>query len=122
MLYFFNNCMHVAPGFRDAPGYRTRCSRGFAIKTITTAELVRMATMDKNWDTLAGNGFIIAGSPAIVADRLIEAAKTVHAGNLIALLQIGSMPHDLTQKNISCSPRRCCPGSGRIDVPAAARS
>jgi alkanesulfonate monooxygenase SsuD/methylene tetrahydromethanopterin reductase-like flavin-dependent oxidoreductase (luciferase family) len=101
VLYFFNKCMHVAPGFRDAPGYRTRRSSEFALKTNTTAELVRMATMEKNWDTLVDNGLIIAGSPATVADRLIEAAKTLHVGNLIALLQIGSMPHDLTEKNIT---------------------
>ena len=44
---------------------------------------------------------IIAGSPATVADRLIEAAKTLRFGNLHALLQIGSMPHDLTEKNIT---------------------
>jgi alkanesulfonate monooxygenase SsuD/methylene tetrahydromethanopterin reductase-like flavin-dependent oxidoreductase (luciferase family) len=101
VLYFFNKCMHVAPGFRDAPGYRTRRSSEFAIKTNTTAELVRMATMEKNWDTLVDNGLIIAGSPATVADRLIEAAKTLHVGNLIALLHMGSMPHGLTEKNLT---------------------
>jgi alkanesulfonate monooxygenase SsuD/methylene tetrahydromethanopterin reductase-like flavin-dependent oxidoreductase (luciferase family) len=101
VLYFFNKCMHVAPWFREAPGYRTRRSTEFAIKTNRTAELVRMATMEKNWDSLTENGLIIAGSPATVADRLIEAAKTLHVGNLVALLQIGSMPHELTEKNIT---------------------
>jgi hypothetical protein len=46
-------------------------------------------------------GFIIGGSPATVADRLIDAAKTLRVGNLHALLQIGSMPHELTKKNIT---------------------
>jgi len=36
-----------------------------------------------------------------VADKLIEAAKTLRVGNLHALLQIGSMPHELTKKNIT---------------------
>ena len=29
VLYFYNRCLHVFPGFADAPGYRT-------IKTIQT--------------------------------------------------------------------------------------
>ena len=41
------------------------------------------------------------GSPSTVADKLIEAAKGLRIGNLIALLQIGSMPHELTKQNIT---------------------
>jgi len=33
--------------------------------------------MEKNWKTLNDEGFIIAGSPATVADKLIEVAKTL---------------------------------------------
>src|SRR3712207_8015196 len=33
--------------------------------------------------------------------RSIEVAKTLRVGNLHALLQIGSMPHELTKKNIT---------------------
>jgi hypothetical protein len=57
--------------------------------------------MEKNWKTLVDHGFIIAGSPETVADRLIEAAKGLRIGNLIALLQIGSMGHELTKKNLT---------------------
>ncbi|MDT7681345.1 MAG: hypothetical protein QOG57_1655 [Pseudonocardiales bacterium] len=101
VMYFFNKCMHTPPWFREAPGYRTRRSSEFAIKSNQASEIVRMATMTKDWKTLVDTGMIIAGSPATVADRLIEAAKTLHVGNLIALLQIGSMPHHLTEKNIT---------------------
>jgi alkanesulfonate monooxygenase SsuD/methylene tetrahydromethanopterin reductase-like flavin-dependent oxidoreductase (luciferase family) len=101
VMYFFNKCMHTPPWFRDAPGYRTRRSSEFAIRSNQANEIVQMATVKKDWKTLVDTGMIIAGSPATVADRLIEAAKTLHVGNLIALLQIGSMPHHLTEKNIT---------------------
>jgi alkanesulfonate monooxygenase SsuD/methylene tetrahydromethanopterin reductase-like flavin-dependent oxidoreductase (luciferase family) len=99
VTYFFKKCLHVAPWFREAPGYRTRRSTEFAIKTNQPEEVAKMLTLEKDWKALIDNGFIIAGSPATVADRLIEAAKSLRFGNLHALLQIGSMPHDLTVKN-----------------------
>ena len=35
----------------------------------------RAAALEKNWKTLVDQGFVIAGSPATVADRLIEACR-----------------------------------------------
>ena len=44
--------------------------------------------------------FVIAGSPATVRDKLVDAVKDLRVGNLMVLLQIGSMPHELTKENI----------------------
>jgi alkanesulfonate monooxygenase SsuD/methylene tetrahydromethanopterin reductase-like flavin-dependent oxidoreductase (luciferase family) len=99
--YFFNKCLHIPPYFFEAPGYRTRRSTEFAIKTNQPGQIAQTAALEKNWKTLTEEGLIVAGSPATVADQLIEAAKDLRFGNLIALLQIGSMPHDLTEKNIT---------------------
>jgi hypothetical protein len=46
------------------------------------------------------NQFVIAGSPATVRQQLMEAVKKLRVGNLMVLLHIGSMPHELTIKNI----------------------
>ena len=47
------------------------------------------------------NGYVIAGSAATVRDRLTEeVVKGLRVGNLMVLLQIGSMPHELTLENI----------------------
>ena len=52
--------------------------------------------------SLVEQGFVIAGSPATVAERLIEASRRRCASaTCIALLQIGSMPHELTKQNIT---------------------
>ena len=75
VTYFFNKCLHIPPYFFEAPGYRTRRSTEFAIKTNQPGEIAKVALMEKNWKGLVDNGFIIAGSPATVADRLIEAAR-----------------------------------------------
>ena len=43
---------------------------------------------------------MIAGSPATVREQILEFAKEFRIGNLLVMLQMGGMPHDLTMKNI----------------------
>jgi alkanesulfonate monooxygenase SsuD/methylene tetrahydromethanopterin reductase-like flavin-dependent oxidoreductase (luciferase family) len=49
---------------------------------------------------LVDSGAVIAGSAATVRERLATQARTMRFGNLLAFLQIGSMPSDLTRYNI----------------------
>ena len=71
--YFYNRCLHVFPGFADAPGYRT-------IKTIQSGALSQYAP-PKGWGTiswkeLTEGGHVIAGSPETVRQRMEELIKT----------------------------------------------
>jgi alkanesulfonate monooxygenase SsuD/methylene tetrahydromethanopterin reductase-like flavin-dependent oxidoreductase (luciferase family) len=43
---------------------------------------------------------VIAGSPATVRDQITAFAEEFRIGNLLVMLQMGGMPHDLTLKNI----------------------
>jgi hypothetical protein len=52
---------------------------------------------------------VIAGSPDTVTERLIEACRGLRVGNLVALLQIGSMPHELTKQNITMYAEQVMP-------------
>ena len=56
-----------------------------------------------NWKfkDFVDNQFVISGSPATVRDSLTDAIKKLNVGNLMVLLHIGSMPHELTLKNIT---------------------
>jgi hypothetical protein len=55
-------------------------------------------------------GYVIAGSPATVRDRLKEeVVEGLRVGNLMVLLQIGSMPHELTLENIDLFAREVLP-------------
>jgi hypothetical protein len=62
-----------------------------------------------DWKSLVDQGFVIAGSPDTVTERLVEACKGLRVGNLIALLQIGSMPHELTKQNITLFAKEVMP-------------
>jgi alkanesulfonate monooxygenase SsuD/methylene tetrahydromethanopterin reductase-like flavin-dependent oxidoreductase (luciferase family) len=49
---------------------------------------------------LVESGVVVAGSPDTVRERLADLARRYRFGNLLAFLQIGSMPPDLTRYNI----------------------
>jgi alkanesulfonate monooxygenase SsuD/methylene tetrahydromethanopterin reductase-like flavin-dependent oxidoreductase (luciferase family) len=89
--YFYNRCLHVYPGFADAPGYRT-------IKTIQKGILSQYApqTMFQElpWKELVNNGSVIAGSPETVRQRMEDLIKKLRVGNIFCLMQIGDMPKE----------------------------
>jgi alkanesulfonate monooxygenase SsuD/methylene tetrahydromethanopterin reductase-like flavin-dependent oxidoreductase (luciferase family) len=89
--YFYNRCLHIYPGFLDAPGYRT-------IKTIKMGALSQYSPQrgwdNLSWKNLVDDAFIIAGSPTTVRHRLEELIKTLRVGNLFLLIHIGDMPRD----------------------------
>jgi alkanesulfonate monooxygenase SsuD/methylene tetrahydromethanopterin reductase-like flavin-dependent oxidoreductase (luciferase family) len=90
--YFYNRCLHVYPGFADAPGYRT-------IKTIQTGALSQYAPprggfAELTWKDLIEGGHVIAGSPETVRQRTEDLAKGLHVGNLFCLMHVGDMPTD----------------------------
>lgn len=49
---------------------------------------------------LLDSGSVICGSPDTVAEQLLTYAREYRIGNLHAMLQFGSMPHELTKDNI----------------------
>jgi alkanesulfonate monooxygenase SsuD/methylene tetrahydromethanopterin reductase-like flavin-dependent oxidoreductase (luciferase family) len=90
--YFYNRCLHVYPGFADAPGYRT-------IKTIQTGALSQYAPprggyATLTWKDLVEGGHVIAGSPETVRQRMEELIKGLNVGNIFCLMHVGNMPAD----------------------------
>jgi alkanesulfonate monooxygenase SsuD/methylene tetrahydromethanopterin reductase-like flavin-dependent oxidoreductase (luciferase family) len=87
--YFYNRCLHVYPGFADAPGYRT-------IKTIQSGALSQYGRPqgfnELTWKDLTEGGHVIAGSPETVRQRMEELAKGLHVGNIFCLMHVGDMP------------------------------
>ena len=53
--------------------------------------------------------FVVGGSPSSVVDQLKDATKRLNVGNLMVLLHIGSMPHELTMKNIELFGKEVIP-------------
>jgi alkanesulfonate monooxygenase SsuD/methylene tetrahydromethanopterin reductase-like flavin-dependent oxidoreductase (luciferase family) len=89
--YFYNRCLHVFPGFADAPGYRT-------IKTIQKGILNQYAPTkifeEVPWGELVESGRVIAGSPETVRQRMEELIKSLRVGHVFCLMQMGDMPKD----------------------------
>ena len=91
--YFYNRCLHVYPGFADAPGYRT-------IKTLkanVTSQMTEQAfgnVSSMSWKQLIDDGYIIAGSPDTVAKQMRELATSLRVGNIFCLIHVGNMPQD----------------------------
>ena len=91
MDYFFNRCLHVHQGFADAPGYRT-------IKTIFAGMLSQMradnlrVAASLSWADLIDRGYVIAGSPATVRERMEDMIKGLRVGNVFAIMHTGDMP------------------------------
>ncbi|MGH7879287.1 MAG: LLM class flavin-dependent oxidoreductase, partial [Candidatus Binataceae bacterium] len=108
MDYFYNRCLHVYQGFADAPGYRTESTiRSGFLAQVGQAAADRRAGL--KWKDFVDQGYIIAGSPATVRERLREAMKSLNCGHLMILQQIGSMPPELVRKSTELFAREVMP-------------
>jgi alkanesulfonate monooxygenase SsuD/methylene tetrahydromethanopterin reductase-like flavin-dependent oxidoreductase (luciferase family) len=91
--YFYNRCLHVYPGFADAPGYRTiRTLQANVTSQMTREALGDVSTM--SWQRLVDDGYVIAGSPDTVTARMRELITTLRVGNIFCLIHVGDMPRD----------------------------
>ena len=99
--YFYDKSLHILNEYQMVPGNQDYKSLANTVKNLMPMQLGMMNEIP-NWKykDFVDNGFVIGGSPATVRDRLTEAVKSLRVGNLMVLLHIGSMPHELTLKNI----------------------
>jgi alkanesulfonate monooxygenase SsuD/methylene tetrahydromethanopterin reductase-like flavin-dependent oxidoreductase (luciferase family) len=111
--YFFNRCLHVYPGFADAPGYRTikTIQAGF-LNQLSRANLGHAATL--SWQELIELGYIVAGSPETVRQRMEELIKGLRVGNIICLFQMGDMPTEKTCHSSELFAHKVMPHLKRI--------
>jgi alkanesulfonate monooxygenase SsuD/methylene tetrahydromethanopterin reductase-like flavin-dependent oxidoreductase (luciferase family) len=96
--YFYHKCLHVPAQWFAPPG-----NQDYRSLLAAQRNPVRRAENPKDlrYRDFVEKGYVIAGSPATVRDRLIEeVVKGLNVGNLMLLVQIGSMPHELALKNI----------------------
>ena len=108
--YFYDKSLHILNEYQMIPGNQDYRSLTNSVKNLLPMQLDLMNSV-KNWKykDFVDNQFVIAGSPATVRDQLQEAVKKLRVGNLMVLLHIGSMPHELTLKNIDLFSREVLP-------------
>jgi alkanesulfonate monooxygenase SsuD/methylene tetrahydromethanopterin reductase-like flavin-dependent oxidoreductase (luciferase family) len=109
--YFYNKCLHIAPEFFFAPGYLDYRSLQNTFKKGFLKTQMEVTEKIAHWEykDFIENQLVIGGSPASVRDQLQAAIKKLRVGNLMVLLHIGSMPHELTLKNIDLFGREVLP-------------
>ena len=106
--YFYRKMLRVYAPFAEPPGYRSINSMRESIRPQMSQETMKPG--DMNWKDFVDQGHIIAGSPATVRERITEAIKLLRVGHLMCLLHIGSMPKDLTRKNMELFTSQVMPG------------
>jgi len=81
------------------PGYAEPAAVEAMLRGTGHGMLARMKTA--TYREIVESQVAIVGSPATVADQIDEFVREFRIGNLLVMLQNGSMPRDLTEKNIS---------------------
>jgi len=96
--YFYQKCLNVWEGFAEAPGYRTLKTLQAGVQAQIGAQ-ARKIRQSLDWQKYLEQGYVIAGGPETVREQLLHCIKTLRVRHLMVLLQIGSMPKELTLKN-----------------------
>jgi alkanesulfonate monooxygenase SsuD/methylene tetrahydromethanopterin reductase-like flavin-dependent oxidoreductase (luciferase family) len=112
--YFYDKTQHVAPEF-NPPGHQDYRSMVNTLRSqmghITN---LRAQIPNFTFKNFVDRRFVIAGSPQTVREQLEEAVRELRVGNLMVLLHIGSMPHELTLRNIDLFCGEVLPGIRHI--------
>jgi alkanesulfonate monooxygenase SsuD/methylene tetrahydromethanopterin reductase-like flavin-dependent oxidoreductase (luciferase family) len=91
ILYFFNRCLHVYPGFSDPAGYRTISTIKAGVLDQFRAEMREKWTR-LTWKDLVDGGFVIAGGPDTVRDRMEDMIHSLRLGHVFCLMHNGNQP------------------------------
>ncbi len=108
--YFFSRCLHINPGFADAPGYRSEA-------TIRAGLLSQMAGQSSalnqaaalSWQEMIDQGFLIAGSPDSVCEQMERVSRTLKVGHMVCLLHFGDMPNEVCRYSTELFAKRVMP-------------
>jgi alkanesulfonate monooxygenase SsuD/methylene tetrahydromethanopterin reductase-like flavin-dependent oxidoreductase (luciferase family) len=92
---FFNKFLKYPIEMRMPPGYSSVAST----KQLIEQKFAARST-SSTVDRLIDMNMIICGSPATVRDKLLWCQEHLGFGNLMAMLQVASMPADMTENNI----------------------
>ena len=111
--YFWQRCLHVYGGYVNPPGYTSLDTikagiQGQVARIISRAgaraELAKMG-----WRDFVDRGYLVAGSPDTVVDRLNDLADKLRVGHLMVLLQFGNMPKETALQNTQRFAREVMP-------------
>ena len=115
--YFYHKLLHqptyqiAPPGYSDYKSLLNvlKSGKNFLQFGDLSIELKPLKAKD-----MIANEFVVIGSPATVRDKLEAMARRLNVGHLMVVMQFGSMPHALANKNIELFGREVLPHLQRI--------
>jgi alkanesulfonate monooxygenase SsuD/methylene tetrahydromethanopterin reductase-like flavin-dependent oxidoreductase (luciferase family) len=94
--HFWYFARRLLPGITIAPpGYTSLRSYEGILRGMS-----KFALHLSSWDEVVDGRYAVVGSPDTVYERLEETVARLGAGNLLGLFQIGTLPADLTRRNL----------------------
>ncbi len=90
--------MRLPPGYSSIASTKSLMESKFAFRK-----------MEMTCENLLELGMVVAGSAATVREQLMAYSRNMGVGNLIAMLQMGTLPADLTEKNLRLFARDVMP-------------
>ncbi len=106
-LYFYNKCLHLYPGFVQPPGYSSMETVRRRIQSQVAGAAALSA--DLTWKDILDRGYVIAGSPETVIDKLQEVADSLRVGHLMTLLHFGNMSEETVKYNTDLFTKEVMP-------------
>ena len=97
--YFYHKLLHIPLEWFGVPGHQDYQSLANAVRNPIIGQ-VFASLKERSYKDFLKEGFVICGSPGTVRDRLKDLCDSLRVGNLMVLLHMGSMSHELTLKNI----------------------
>ena len=76
---------------------------------VQQARLDKIKSRQRSFEELVEDGFVVLGSPATVAKKLRAYQEEMGFGIFCALLHFGTLPHDLTMRNLELFAKEVMP-------------
>ncbi len=92
---FFNKFVRSPAEYKLPPGYSSMASYRYVMET-----KFKVREQFLSYRTLTGNGMFVCGSPQTVKEILAQRFDEMGYGNLVTMLQFGTLPRALTEKNL----------------------
>ena len=108
--YFYHKGLHIPPYWAAVPGHQDYASMANTMRKQQDIIGNFTAVGELSAKELAEREYVMIGSPATVREKLEAAVKRLGVGNLMVVLQFGSMPHEQALKNIDLFSSEVMPG------------
>ena len=110
--YFYGRCLHVNPKWASPAGYQSEATIRAKVQSQVALAAQKSAGPTgaaREWKDILDLGYVIAGDPDQVAERIREVCTNLNVGHLMLLCQFGNMSTDLAKYNTKLYAERVMP-------------